>query len=505
MKNLKNTKSMKALSLILAATILSAAGCSADKNTDTIKVSVSEDNSTGIVTVVKTSSTSDTETVTETVSKADIASAVKVSDGETITKAGTYVLEGEYTHTVTIDADKEADVIIILNGATITSEDGPAISAVKCNSLVISLAEGTVNTLTDAAEYADTSDSAPTGALFSKSDLTIEGEGTLSVTANKKHGIVSKDNLNINGGIIIVSAVKDGLHAGDSLTVNAGTINVKESNEGIEAELITINGGNISVTAKDDGINATSDEITPVITFNGGTVTVNSSGDGIDSNGNIELNGGLVYVSGATNDGNAAVDYDGTFIANGGTLISSGMSGMYQSVSKDSKNYVIDYIADSNIEAGTKVSLTDGKTTICEFEVLKTANAFLITSDALESGKEYTLKVGSKTVTVTAGESTYQGFGGFGGPGGFKAPDGNFNPGDFNGERPEGFDGEMPEGFDGKTPPEGFDGMTPPEGFGGNNGEFNGEPPKGGFGPGNRGEKPDSNSGSSSGSGSNNS
>ncbi|MBO4678374.1 MAG: carbohydrate-binding domain-containing protein [Lachnospiraceae bacterium] len=498
MKNLKNVKNMKALSLILAATLLFAAGCSADTNTDTIKLSVSDDNPNGIVTVVKSSSTSSTVSVTKTVTEADIATAVKVSDGETITKAGTYILEGEYTHTVTIDADKEDDVILILNGATITSEDGPAISAVKCNSLVISLTEGTVNTLTDASEYADTSDSAPTGALFSKNDLTIEGEGTLVVTGNKKHAIVSKDNLYINGGIIEVSAVKDGLHAGDSLTVNAGTVTVKESNEGMESEIITVNGGTVSVNAKDDGINATSDEIAPVITFNGGTVTVNSSGDGIDSNGNIELNGGLVYVSGATNDGNAAVDYDGTFIANGGTLISSGMSGMYQSVSKDSKNYVIDYISDSEIAAGTKVSLSDGKTVIAEFEVLKNANAILITSDALESGKEYTLKLGNETVTVTAGESSYQGFGGFGGFGG---PGGNFKPGDFNGERPEGSDGELPEGFDGEFP-EGFDGMTPPEGFDGTTPPdgFNGDGPKGGFGPGGRGEKPGNNSGSSSGS-----
>ena len=475
-------KRFKIASLILAASLVLAAGCSSN-NSDTIKVTLSDDNTSGVVTVIKNSEES-TVSITKVVTEASMASATKISDGENITKAGTYILEGEYTQTVTIDADKEDDVILILNGATITSSDGPAISAVKCNSLVISLVDGTVNTLTDAGEYADTSDSAPTGAIFAKNDLVIEGDGTLVVTGNNKHAIATKDNLTINGGIIIVSAVKDGLHAGDELTVNAGTITVKESNEGIEAELITINGGTVSVTAKDDGINATSDEITPVITFNGGTVTVNSSGDGIDSNGNIELNGGLVYVSGATDNGNASVDYDGTFIANGGTLISSGMSGMYQSISKDSKNYVIDYISDSTISAGTKVSLSDGKTVICEFEVLKDANAILITSDALESGKEYTLKFGSDSVTVTAGESTYQGFGGFGSPGGF-GPGGNFNPGDFNGESPEGFDGMTPpEGFDGKEPPEGFDGMTPPEGFGGNK-DCNGEPPSGGFpGPG---------------------
>ena len=478
------------VAISLAALLIQ--GCSLGKS-ETVTITLDND-STSTVSVVKTSDSEGVSIVQTSITEEDIKNATAVKDGEKITKAGTYVLSGEYTKTVTVEADKEDDVIIILSGATVTSEDGPAICASKCKSLTVYLVDGTVNTLTDAAEYEDTSDSAPTGALFCKNDLTIEGTGTLVINGNNKHGIVSKDNLYINGGTIEVSAKKDGLHGGDSLTVNAGTITIKESNEGIEAELITINGGTIDVTAKDDGINVTSDETAPVITINGGTVIVNSNGDGLDSNGNIELNGGFVYVSGATNDGNASVDYDGTFMANGGTLISTGMSGMYQSVTNGSSNYVIDYMPGTTIEAGTKCALYDGNTVIVEFEVLKNANSILITAAELKDGKEYTLKVGDNSETVTAGESTLKGFGGFGGPGG------DFNPGerpdfgdasgnegfgkgmgpggDFGGERPEGFelpegfDGELPEGFDGNLP-EGFnppEGMTPPGGFGGGKG-----------------------------------
>jgi hypothetical protein len=173
------------------------------------------------------------------------------------------------------------------------------------------------------------------------------------------------------------------------------------------------------------------------------------------------------------------VDYDGTFMANGGTLISTGMSGMYQSVTNGSSNYVIDYMPGTTIEAGTKCALYDGNKAIVEFEVLKNADSILITAAELEDGKEYTLKVGESSETVTAGESTVKGFGGFGGFGGPEGP-GNFNPGerpdfgdasgnggfggpggDFNGEFPEGF--KMPEGFDGNPP----EGMTPPDGFSG--------------------------------------
>ena len=471
----------KTISLMLAAALVLASGCSYKNDAESVSISITDDNSNGTVTVENNSDK--TVTVTKTVTADMAEKAAKVNDGETITKAGTYILEGEYTHTVTIDADKEDDVILILNGATVTSGDGPAVSAVKCNSLIISVAAGTTNTLTDAKEYADTSEAAPTGALYSKNNLTIEGEGTLIVNGNAKHGIVSKDNLYINGAIIELTASKDGLHAGEAMEINGGTINIKDSNEGMEAESVTVNNGIVIVNAKDDGINATSDEVTPVITFNGGTVTVNSAGDGVDSNGNIVLNGGFVYVSGATNDGNAAMDYDGTFTANGGTLISSGMSGMYQSISKESGNKVIDYIGTETVKAGTTVSLYDKDTLICSTEIIKDANAILITSDALENGKEYTLKLGDKSVSVTAGESTNQGFGGFGGFGGKGGFGPGGNKGEFNGQSPNGnFDKrEAPEGSQGE-PPEGFN-REKPEGFGGNfpgddNGNFGGEPPK---------------------------
>lgn len=65
-----------------------------------------------------------------------------------------------------------------------------------------------------------------------------------------------------------------------------------------------------------------------LIQINGGTIYIEAGGDGLDSNGNIELNGGVVYVSGPTNSGNGAIDYELNATSNGGTIIAAGPAGM---------------------------------------------------------------------------------------------------------------------------------------------------------------------------------
>ncbi len=448
----------------------------------------------------------------------------------TITEKGYYVLSGSFSGTVVIDAPEDEKVHLVLNGVTITGNDGPAIYEKCSDKLIIMLVGGTVNTITDAKTYADTSDEAADAAIYATDDLTINGEGTLNVTGNYKAAIKTKDDLKIMsgtlnissaddavkghdsltvaGGFITISAGDDGLHSDGDVIIDNGTINVLKSVEALEGLNVTINGGTINLVASDDGINVTDgttsglgggfrnggktggerpdfsnmpapsdgtgmsgeegmpdmsdmptppdgtkmpdmsnipdgantestdantseseETVTPTIYINGGVIYLNSGGDGLDANGNIEMNGGFVYVSGATNDGNNATDYDGTFLMNGGNLIATGMSGMYQSISSGSACFAIDYTADSAISAGTEVTLKDGDTVIYSFTVAKNAGSILLTGDKLENGKEYTLVIGGKSVTVTAAEGS--GKGGFGGMG--NGVPGNFSGGNFGG------------------------------------------------------------------------
>lgn len=98
------------------------------------------------------------------------------------------------------------------------------------------------------------------------------------------------------------------------------------------------------MTASTPGGTETADGSLPGVTINGGTVTLlNPSGrdaDGIDSNGNIDINGGLVYISLVGDGSNCALDYGsengGVCRINGGTVVACGGSTMLETMSETS-------------------------------------------------------------------------------------------------------------------------------------------------------------------------
>lgn len=299
--------------------------------------------------------------------------------------------------------------------------------------------------------------------LISGGDITINAEGDGINATNSV--VVSEMNLTISAG-------DDGIHADKKLNILGGTISILKSCEGLEAVSITIEGGQISVVSSDDGINANggtegmgpgagfgrlgndtenitdsgTDSENPSLVINGGNISINSLGDGLDSNGSITMNGGYVYVSGPTDNGNNATDYQDVFIMNGGTIIACGSAGMYQSVSADSKCFAIDYIAGSVITAGTECFLYDGENLLYSFVNEKSAAAILISGEKLEADKEYTLIIGDEKITVIAGTGkSLSFFGRFGkekdfGEGGFGEKGSRFNenmtPPDWEGDIP---------------------------------------------------------------------
>ena len=123
----------------------------------------------------------------------------------TITKAGIYHFTGTLKEGgITVNTAATDPVKIILDGVTISNSSGPAITCYEADDLVIELIGD--NTLSDSASYASTYDEDVTGAIYSKADLTFEGTGTLNLTANYQDGIVGKDDLKINSGIINITA-----------------------------------------------------------------------------------------------------------------------------------------------------------------------------------------------------------------------------------------------------------------------------------------------------------
>ena len=371
----------------------------------------------------------------------------------TIASAGYYDVTGTLTDgSLMVDAGKNAKVFLRLNGVTITCSDDAAIRVDQADKVFLTLAEGTENTVTSGETYSEAALADKTdGAIFAHDDLTINGSGALTVTAAYKHGIAANDSLRITGGKITVTAPADTVHVNDSLHITGaaitlsagddaihsdtsvailgGSITVNTCCEGIEAPEILIEDGAITVTSTDDGINAcgteTSDGSLPGVTINGGTVTLlNPSGrdaDGIDSNGNIDINGGLVYISLVGDGGNCALDYGsengGACRINGGTVVACGSSTMLEAMSENSAQPSILY-AGTTQAAGTEITLQDSSgETLLTYAAPNSFSAVLVSCPEMTTGSTYTLTLGdtAQEIPLTQVATTYGVSGGMGG------------------------------------------------------------------------------------------
>ena len=170
--------------------------------------------------------------------------------------------------------------------------------------------------------------------------------------------IHSNANITIADGTYTLATGDDGVHADDALTVNGGTITVTESYEGLEGLTVTINDGTIDITARDDGINTAGEKME----LNGGYIHILAGGDGVDSNGDLTINGGEIYIDGPSDNGNSAIDYGDRSSAyvNGGTLVAIGSSGMAEVMSDSSKQKVLMVKLGEQMEGGNVV-LTDSE------------------------------------------------------------------------------------------------------------------------------------------------
>ena len=294
-------------------------------------------------------------------------------------------------------------------------------------------------------------------SFHSNSDVTIN-DGTYTISSGDD-GMHADSALLVNGGTITVTESYEGLE-GLNVTINDGKIDITASDDGINAaggnDQSGFGGmggdgfkgmqapnsapdaaqksdstsdstadntqksddtsdtaqttGNITVAAQksdsssdtsQDTDTASEDEMWMVI--NGGYVHVLAGGDGLDSNGDLTINGGEVYVDGPSDNGNSAIDYGekSSFYINGGTVIAVGSSGMAEDVSSDSKQQVAFVKLDSQADAGdVTLKDTDGNE-IISYTAQKKYDCVIISTADLKAGQTYTLSASGSESEVS--------------------------------------------------------------------------------------------------------
>ena len=303
----------------------------------------------------------------------DESEAKTIADSEKavkITAEGTYVVSGEH-ESITVSAPDTAKVHIILKNATVSNTSGPAIYIESADKVLITAYKGTTNTLSDGTSYTgDFKDTNIDSTIFSKTDLTLNGEGTLNITGNYKCGAVSKDDLIICGLNLTVKSTGCALEGKDCVKIKDAAITVSSGGDGIRSTntektnkgFVYIETGNIDITSGSDGIQAatvlkaangnvkitaggaadtkqnsgdrnmpgfggktqtTDDEESTkglkagsLIVIDEGSFEVSSKDDSFHSNGDIEINGGS-FTAATGDDGFHA---DSNLIINGGSI-----------------------------------------------------------------------------------------------------------------------------------------------------------------------------------------
>ena len=174
-------------------------------------------------------------------------------------------------------------------------------------------------------------------------------------------------------------------------------------------------------TGTSDGTSQQSEEAESeetYISISGGTITIinetGSDADGLDSNGDIRISGGNIYISLLGTGSNNAVDYGsesgGVAEITGGTIIACGASSMAEAFDTTSTQASILYNFSPAAEAGTVLSIKDSDgNVLASWKVPCSFTSALISCPQMQVGESYQVVIGetSEEITVEEVSSTY--------------------------------------------------------------------------------------------------
>ena len=299
----------------------------------------------------------------------------------TITSGGTFTLSGVLNGQIVVNAGDSADVILELNGVTVTYGSDSPIKIVSADSVDISAKSGSTNTINDTRSAKSTDDTSQgEGAIYAKSDLKFKGSGTLVVNAGYNNGIHTTKDLTIQKLTLTVTARNNAIKGNNSITVTSGTVTaISTHGDGMKTENTDANKKGVT---KGD------------ITISGGTVTVYAAGDGIQAAHDFWLTSGT--------DGVAA-----------DVTVYTGSYSSYTASDASTTSY-------KGVKVGNELNITDGNITIHSYDDGLHADYGTSLDDGTMGQGTVNISGGTVTMTVYSPENkTAGGRGGWGGSGGW--------------------------------------------------------------------------------------
>ncbi len=291
---------------------------------------------------------------------------------------------------------------VSLAGVTLTNPNGAAVNITNSKRIQLSAKKNTENTLADG-------NGSQKACVYSKGQLQLQGNGTLNVVGNLKHGIKSASYITVKNLVLnVTSAVSDAVSCEEYFQMKSGTLTITNSGaqtslgstyfataKGIKAGVVVINGGDINVTMSEQaqagkGIKSNSDDGSGNMTITGGTITVTNSGaggyDGTESDAkgagclkadnNMTISGGTLTLK-ATGTGGKGIKADGTLNVSGGNI---------SATTKGSK-----YTYSNKVTASPKAIKSGGAMTISGGDIIATSASH----EGIESKSTLTIEGGT--------------------------------------------------------------------------------------------------------------
>lgn len=293
----------------------------------------------------------------------------------------------------------------IINGGIINVETaGLGAKGINCDEdIVINGGRTTVIAKGDGEWDEEELETKAVSCIKCDSVLTINGgEVYVKATGSGGKGLKADWECYITGGKVR-AITTGGLYYNDGTTEN---LNYKGNTDNIDD----------AYTSSPKGIKIGTKNEHGILTISGGTVVaVGTNNDGIDTNGNLYIKGGTTIAYGA-NGAEAGIDADeshalyitgGSLFAIGGRIdckLGSTTQGLVQ--------------VSGSVAANSTISIRDVNKAYATFTMPPYSNSgtILITAAGMTNGSNYTIAVGSSTVSATATNSLSNSMGGV--PGG---------------------------------------------------------------------------------------